>query len=185
MARATRCKFLKKAKNGCWLELVLDEGRNREIRRMLAKIGHKVRVLKRVAIGSLKLGDLPTGAHRRLFSSELRALRKTASGEVKKRRPRKKPLKPTSKSRSDSDSDGKTGKRSSKRSTSSGTRNSKRGSAKSSKGRRASAAGSRGAGKGTKTTSRGKPVGKKSTRKTTRGKSSKRAGSKSSKSRRR
>ena len=185
VARATRCKFLKKAKNGCWLELVLDEGRNREIRRMLAKIGHKVRVLKRVAIGSLKLGDLPTGAHRRLFSSELRALRKTASGEVKKRRPRKKPLKPTSKSRSDSDSDGKTGKRSSKRSTSSGTRNSKRGSAKSSKGRRASAAGSRGAGKGTKTTSRGKPVGKKSTRKTTRGKSSKRAGSKSSKSRRR
>ena len=189
VARATRCKFLKKAKNGCWLELVLDEGRNREIRRMLAKIGHKVRVLKRVAIGSLKLGDLPTGAHRRLFSGELRALRKTASGEVKKRRPRKKPLKPTSKSKADSESAGKTGKRSSKRSTSSrdsGTGKSKRGSAKSSKGRRASAAGSRGAGKGTKTTSRGKPVGKKSTRKTTRGKSSKRgASAKSSKSRRR
>ena len=188
VARATRCKFLKKAKNGCWLELVLDEGRNREIRRMLAKIGHKVRVLKRVAIGSLKLGDLPTGAHRRLFSSELRALRKSASGEIKKRRPRKKPLKPTSKSSSDSDTDGKTGKRSSKRSASKrgGTKKTKRGSAKSSKGRKASASGSRGAGKGTKTTSRGKPVGKKSTRKSTRGKSKKRGGSsKSSKSRRR
>lgn len=190
VARATRCKFLKKAKHGgSWLELVLDEGRNREIRRMLAKIGHKVRVLKRVAIGSLKLGDLPTGAHRRLFSSELRALRKSASGEIKKRRPRKKPLKPTSKASSDSDSDGKTGKRSSKRSTASRdseTRKSKRGSAKSSKGRKASASGSRGAGKGTKTTSRGKPVGKKSTRKSTRGKSGKRSSSsKSSKSRRR
>ncbi len=160
VARATRCKFLKKAKNGCWLELVLDEGRNREIRRMLAKIGHKVRVLKRVAIGTLKLGDLPTGAHRRLFSSELRALRKSASGEIKKRRPRKKPLKPSSKASSDSDSGSKSGKRSTS-SRDSKTRNSKRGS---SKGRRASAAGSRGAGKGTKTTSRGKPVKKKSTR---------------------
>ena len=185
VARATRCKFLKKAKNGCWLELVLDEGRNREIRRMLAKIGHKVRVLKRVAIGPLKLGDLPTGAHRRLFTSELRALRKAASGAIKKRRPRKKPLKPTSKASSDSDSDGKSNKRS-KSSGGSKTRKPKRGSAKSSKGRKASAAGSRGAGKGTKTTSRRKPVKKKSTRKSTRGKSAKRkSSSKSGKSRRR
>ncbi len=166
VARATRCKFLKKAKNGCWLELVLDEGRNREIRRMLAKIGHKVRVLKRVAIGSLKLGDLPTGAHRPLFTSELRALKKSASGEIKKRRPRKKPLKPTTKKIAESES-GKSGKRSTKSSkrTAPGRAGaskgkSKRGAAKSSKGRKASAAGSRGKRKGTKT-SAGKPVRKK------------------------
>lgn len=186
VARATRCKFLKKAKNGCWLELVLDEGRNREIRRMLAKIGHKVRVLKRVAIGPLKLGDLPKGAHRRLFSSELRALKKSASGEIKKRRPRKKPLKPTSKPKADSTSTGKRPSKSTASIRDGGHGKPKRGATKSSKGRKASASGSRGAGKGTKTTSSGKPVGNKSNRKTTRGKSSKRgASSKSSKSRRR
>jgi 23S rRNA pseudouridine2605 synthase len=59
------------------LEIVLREGRNREIRRLLARLGHKVTQLKRVALGPLQLGDLPLGAHRRLYASDVRALRQS------------------------------------------------------------------------------------------------------------
>ena len=55
-----------------WLEIVLREGRNRQIRRMLAACGHEVLRLMRVAIGALELGDLPKGAWRRLTESEIR-----------------------------------------------------------------------------------------------------------------
>ena len=97
LAKATKVKFLKKAKTGCWLEMILAEGRNREIRRMLASIGHKVRVLKRVAIGPLKLEDLPRGAHRPLTPTELKALKRATSEEVKptRRRPKRIKKRPT------------------------------------------------------------------------------------------
>lgn len=92
LARATKAKFLKRATGGCWLEIVLAEGRNREIRRMLAGIGHKVRTLKRVSIGPLRLGDLPRGAHRALTPAEIKLLKKAPSPEPlkKRRRPSKK-----------------------------------------------------------------------------------------------
>jgi len=56
------------------LEMVLDEGRNREIRRLLARVGHKVQRLTRIAVGPLRLGDLPRGAVRRLTPEEVRKL---------------------------------------------------------------------------------------------------------------
>ncbi|MCA9203981.1 MAG: rRNA pseudouridine synthase [Planctomycetales bacterium] len=56
------------------LELVLTEGLNREIRRMLAKVGHKVLRLTRVAIGRLMLGELPTGAYRELSGKDLQLI---------------------------------------------------------------------------------------------------------------
>ena len=59
------------------LEVVLSEGRNREIRRMLAQVGHKVQQLTRTAIGPLRLGDLPTGAYRELTREEVRKLRRS------------------------------------------------------------------------------------------------------------
>ena len=61
-----------------WLEMILDEGRNREIRRLLARVGHKVLTLRRIAVGPLRLGDLPTGAHRPLTREEIAALRTTS-----------------------------------------------------------------------------------------------------------
>jgi 23S rRNA pseudouridine2605 synthase len=56
-----------------WLEIVLVEGRNRQIRRMLAACGHDVLRLIRVAIGPLALGDLPKGGWRVLADAEIRA----------------------------------------------------------------------------------------------------------------
>jgi 23S rRNA pseudouridine2605 synthase len=66
---------LKKLRKGCTeLEITLSEGKNREIRRVLARLGHKVVSLQRIGIGPLKLADLPEGAYRPLAPSEIGAL---------------------------------------------------------------------------------------------------------------
>jgi 23S rRNA pseudouridine2605 synthase len=65
-----------KQKDTLDLEIVLNEGRNREIRRILARIGHRVLTLKRTSIGTLRLGKLPGGASRRLTTAEVRSLEK-------------------------------------------------------------------------------------------------------------
>jgi 23S rRNA pseudouridine2605 synthase len=57
------------------LEVVLTEGRNRQVRRMLAAVGHRVRRLVRVAIGGLELGDLKAGESRMLSAEEVRLAR--------------------------------------------------------------------------------------------------------------
>lgn len=72
--RASAAAWLRSSERSAWLELVLDEGRNRQIRRMLAALDRKVLRLVRVAIGPLELGDLPKGATRRLSPAEVAAL---------------------------------------------------------------------------------------------------------------
>ena len=62
------------------LEIVLYEGRNREIRKMCEALGLEVARLKRVAVGPVRLGMLPQGKYRELTKEELRAL----SAEIKK-----------------------------------------------------------------------------------------------------
>ena len=49
-----------------WLEVAISEGRNRQVRRMTAAVGHPTLRLVRVAIGPYALGDLPLGAWREL-----------------------------------------------------------------------------------------------------------------------
>jgi 23S rRNA pseudouridine2605 synthase len=61
-------------RNG-WLEITLDEGKNRHIRRLLEAFGISVLRLVRVAIGPLKLGELPKGAFRELSPEEVDQLR--------------------------------------------------------------------------------------------------------------
>jgi len=55
-------------------EITITEGRNRQVRRMVEALGAKVIRLERVAIGPLRLGDLPEGRTRELEPEELRAL---------------------------------------------------------------------------------------------------------------
>jgi len=90
-AKAASVKIRKKFRQGSELEIVLSEGRNREIRRLLARIGHKVLKLKRVALGPLRLGALVAGDCRRLTLEELEALRGAVKpGSAGKRKTRSK-----------------------------------------------------------------------------------------------
>jgi 23S rRNA pseudouridine2457 synthase len=57
-----------------WIELILTEGRNRQVRRMTAAINHPTLRLVRVAIGDLRLEDLPPGQWRELSADEIRRL---------------------------------------------------------------------------------------------------------------
>lgn len=78
VARAEWAKVKRKQKLSTIIELVLREGKNREIRRMLAALGHKVQRLRRVSIGDVLLGKLPIGDFRELTARELRSLRRAA-----------------------------------------------------------------------------------------------------------
>jgi 23S rRNA pseudouridine2605 synthase len=62
------------------IEVVLREGRNRQLRRMVEAVGNEVVALRRVGFGSLRLGRLAEGGARRLSSEEVAALWKDAGG---------------------------------------------------------------------------------------------------------
>jgi 23S rRNA pseudouridine2605 synthase len=79
--KARQAQRVKNQGESAWLRIVLNEGKNREIRRMLAKLGHKVLRLKRVAIGGVQLGNLKPGKARRLSPTELASLRRAAGVE--------------------------------------------------------------------------------------------------------
>jgi 23S rRNA pseudouridine2605 synthase len=62
------------SRSGAWFEIVLDEGKNRQLRRIFAAVGVEVQRLVRVAIGPIVLGDLAKGAWRMLRADEVRSL---------------------------------------------------------------------------------------------------------------
>ena len=76
--RARRVRRLKSQGESTWLQIVLSEGKNREIRRMLARLKHKVMRLRRTAIGPVILGRLASGKSRPLRADELARLRESA-----------------------------------------------------------------------------------------------------------
>lgn len=98
LAKVVGARIKSRGKDNTMLEIILEEGRNREIRRLLASIGHKVQRLRRVAIGSLRLGELPLGAHRSLEKREIDALKRVAENpQAKKSGQRSSRIKRTSK----------------------------------------------------------------------------------------
>jgi 23S rRNA pseudouridine2605 synthase len=74
LLRAKRARLLRAGRKNCWLEIVLDEGKNRQIRRMIGDRGIAVLRLIRIAVGSLQLGDLAKGEYRALTPEEKRML---------------------------------------------------------------------------------------------------------------
>jgi 23S rRNA pseudouridine2605 synthase len=72
----THAKVIKRGRDSSVLEVTLREGRNRQVRRMLAKLGHKVRDLTRVRMGPLSLEGLAVGRVRPLSPREVKELRK-------------------------------------------------------------------------------------------------------------
>jgi len=72
-------KVLRRGPKQTLLEITLREGRNREIRRMLVRLGHKVRRLRRVAIGPISDRGLGVGCVRELSAGEIRRLRQAGS----------------------------------------------------------------------------------------------------------
>jgi 23S rRNA pseudouridine2605 synthase len=74
--RAKSVQVLRRGDRNCWVEIVLQEGKNREIRRMVDSFGLEVSRLVRVRIGDVQLGDLPKGGVRALTATEVDGLRK-------------------------------------------------------------------------------------------------------------
>jgi 23S rRNA pseudouridine2605 synthase len=72
--RAKQCRLLRSGEKNCWLEIMLEEGKNRQIRRMLDAFDVQVLRLVRVATGPLQLGTLAKGAYRHLTDQEKTAL---------------------------------------------------------------------------------------------------------------
>lgn len=71
---AKSVSLLREGPRSSWLDIVLDQGRNRQIRRMVAALGADVMRLVRIEIGSISLGDLPKGEVRALSLDEVQRL---------------------------------------------------------------------------------------------------------------
>jgi pseudouridine synthase len=82
LARAIRANLVRPTPRGGTLRVVLIEGRQRQVRRMLAALGCAVERLQRVRIGPLLLGDLDPGQHRNLRPREVEALRASVGLET-------------------------------------------------------------------------------------------------------
>lgn len=98
-AHVKHVRIKSRQKRSTILEMVLDEGRNREVRRLLARVGHKVQRLKRVAVGPVRLGDLPTGAVRQLSKKEIESLQQAVASGPREHAPRAASAKPARETR--------------------------------------------------------------------------------------
>ena len=84
MTRPTQVRLLQQWTKNALVEIILTEGRNRQIRRMWAALGYKVRRLVRVVIGNYELGDLPAGGIRQMDLEDLQRLQTTIQGTSSK-----------------------------------------------------------------------------------------------------
>ncbi len=80
--RVDDVKIKSRHKESTIMEIALREGKNREIRRILARFGHKVLTLVRIAVGPIRLGEMARGEVRRLTNEEIASLKKLIPGNV-------------------------------------------------------------------------------------------------------
>jgi 23S rRNA pseudouridine2605 synthase len=71
-----RVKFARKSENNSWIEIIITEGKKRQVRRMVEAVGHPALKLRRVSINGLRLSGLKVGELRPLTEKELLSLRK-------------------------------------------------------------------------------------------------------------
>jgi 23S rRNA pseudouridine2605 synthase len=81
--KARSVRPVKQQGESTWLRIILSEGKNREVRRMLARLEHKVMRLKRIALGPVELGRLTVGKCRPLTALELKLLRRASEPRQK------------------------------------------------------------------------------------------------------
>jgi 23S rRNA pseudouridine2605 synthase len=74
-----KVKRLRKGEHNSWIEMTISEGKKRQIRRMLERVGHQVIRLMRIRIGGLEMGPLKPGALRRLTLAEIEKIRRDAT----------------------------------------------------------------------------------------------------------
>ena len=75
MTAPAKAENIKHPQKGYEVKITIHEGKNRQVRRMLDAVGANVMSLKRIAVGSLTLGNLPEGKWRRLSDAEINKLR--------------------------------------------------------------------------------------------------------------
>lgn len=85
VARVADVRIKRQLKQSAILEMVLEEGHNREIRRVLARLGHKVLTLVRIAVGPVRLGRLGPGEFRRLSHEEIERLQRLVHSPQQKK----------------------------------------------------------------------------------------------------
>lgn len=73
--KPAKMQILEKGERQCTAEIIIHEGRNRQVRKMCEAIKHPVAQLKRVATGDLTMGDLPKGKYRHLTPKEIKYLK--------------------------------------------------------------------------------------------------------------
>ena len=80
-ARVVSVRVMDRSPAASLLEVVMGEGRNREVRRLLAAVGHEVEALARTAIGPIRDQELVPGKWRSLTTEEVRSLYRSTGGE--------------------------------------------------------------------------------------------------------
>jgi 23S rRNA pseudouridine2605 synthase len=76
MTAPARVKKLKKTESNSWIEMTISEGRKRQIRKMLERVGHQVIRLMRIRINGLEMGPLEPGSYRKLTTDEMHIMMK-------------------------------------------------------------------------------------------------------------
>jgi 23S rRNA pseudouridine2605 synthase len=74
MTAPAKVKKLRKTENNSWIEMTIYEGRKRQIRKMLDRIGHPVMRLMRIRINGIEMGKMPPGTCRKITSDEMKRI---------------------------------------------------------------------------------------------------------------
>lgn len=85
VSQPSKARIYKENPNNTWVEVILKEGKNREVRRIFEALGHKTMRLIRMAVGSVMLNDLQPGRWRMLSPTEIKQLTQASASTPRPR----------------------------------------------------------------------------------------------------